>query len=497
MRPLPLAIPVALAIPSVVLASEFSDFRIPEHRWQTLSVSFDASGSRYRENGYSPVRASRELQGSSGTVATWARDGDKRSYILSLDGAVSGNRRFRSEEYSFVSLQDSTHARDETESRNVSERWGLTAELRHFPWRAPFGALIRGRWNADYGQLWESQKSRRDRIDTLGFRRSENSRRDELWVYRNSLEADVSLGHGRVRDASGVQWARVLEARLLQIGAIRAPLSRGAKEKIAALFYLRPSLWTAHERPDRFFWREVERVLREDGVVDDQHLDAFAWLRAAEPYGVSAAQASFSRPSGHYLGALATFERQPVIGRQTSSFEDVSFSNDTLVARYAGEYSRRAHVSPEAVMVGAEAELHLPAGPRWQIDASGRVVGQNHKFPRTADVNSSAAASYLVADRWAITGSVFQARHIRRAGPFQVYASEGWSVAYSIGAAFFVEDRLLLRLSASENQDRYSQRDYRRESRFSLGLTYRFIGALQAPGLIDPMRLLPVTKPPY
>ena len=30
MRPLPLAIPVALAIPSLALASEFSDFRIPE-----------------------------------------------------------------------------------------------------------------------------------------------------------------------------------------------------------------------------------------------------------------------------------------------------------------------------------------------------------------------------------------------------------------------------------------------------------------------------------
>src|SRR5205823_173566 len=160
------------------------------------------------------------------------------------------------------------------------------------------------------------------------------------------LTADVSLGHGRVRDATGVQLARLLEARLLEAGAIRAPLSRAAKERIAALYYLRPSLSVAHERPDRFFWREVGRVLRE---------------------------------------------------------------------------------------VGAEAELHLPAGPRWQIDASGRVVGQNHKFPRTADVYSSAAASYLVADRWAITGSVFQARYIRRAGPFQVYASDGWSVAYSIG----------------------------------------------------------------
>ena len=269
MRPLPLAIPVALTVPSLALASEFSDFQIPEHRWQTLSVSFDASGHRYRENGSYPTR-DRNVEGTLGTSASWARDGDKRSYILSLDGAVSGDRRFRSDEHSYVSLQGSTHVGDETELRNVSERWNLTAELRRFPWRAPFGGLIRGRWIADYEQSWRSEERKEDNRDTLGFRRSENSRRYETWGYRHFLEADVSLGHGRVRDASGVQWARVLEARLLEIGAIRAPLSRGAKEKIAALYYLRPSLGLAHERPERFFWREVERVLREDGVVDEQ-----------------------------------------------------------------------------------------------------------------------------------------------------------------------------------------------------------------------------------
>jgi hypothetical protein len=149
-------------------------------------------------------------------------------------------------------------------------------------------------------------------------------------------------------------------------------------------------------------------------------------------------------------------------------------------------------------MVGAEAEFHLPAGTRWQIDASSRALASNRDFPHNLDLTSSASASCFVADRWAVAGSVSQAR-LYTLGGSSYSRPDDWRVSYGLSAGFFVEDRLLLGATALETQEseRYDRHYYSRDARFSLGLTYRFIGALQAPGLIEPMRLLPVTKAPY
>ena len=503
MRPLQLSIPFALTIPSLALASEFSDFRIPEHRWQTLSVRADAWGYRSHESGTQYTDSRRNVQGALGTDASWAIDADSHRYLLSLSAAAGGGRDRSSFESVFDAPSYWERHDDDSESRDVSERWGLAAELRRFPWRAPFGVLLRGRGFANYAQSWSNESRAREFRESQTSRRSESARDEERWTYLYFFQGDISLGHGRVRDATSVQWTRFLEARLLETGAIRAPLSRLTREKIAALFYLRPSLGAAHDRPDRFFWRELERLLREDPSVDEERLDAFTWLRADEPY--VAPRASFLRQSGHFVGLLTSFQGDHGVIRWTHNFVGADFQDDTLVSRFSGTFSEHERVTSDAVMLGAEAEFHLPAGLRWQVDVDGRLLASNRDFPHTVSLTSNAGAGYLVADRWAV--SVSQTRFYSKNQSLPPFDRLGrWQASYGISVGFFAEDRVLVQLSASEAQGRWlrggygepvpSLARYSRDAAFSLGLTYRFVGALQAPGLIEPMHLLPLGGEP-
>ena len=41
-----------------------------------------------------------------------------------------------------------------------------------------------------------------------------------------------------------------------------------ARRQLAEAFYLQPEFSSAHERSDKYYWREVERILRTDGALD-------------------------------------------------------------------------------------------------------------------------------------------------------------------------------------------------------------------------------------
>src|SRR5439155_78738 len=72
-------------------ASEFSRFRIPEHRWYSLTTDLFGSAqpghardsTRSEETGY--------LAGALGTTATWMLDADDRRYALQLSGSGQAN----------------------------------------------------------------------------------------------------------------------------------------------------------------------------------------------------------------------------------------------------------------------------------------------------------------------------------------------------------------------------------------------------------------------
>jgi hypothetical protein len=116
--------------------------------------------------------------------------------------------------------------------------------------------------------------------------------------------------------------------------------------------------------------------------------------------------------------------------------------------------------------------------------------------------STQAGASYLIADRWLATGSVAHERAIRqRTTSFGKVRSSNWGLLLRVDLDYYLEDHLSLRLSAASRQlaeatdgvpGAAARRAYLRNDNFSLGLSYRFIGAARAPGVIEPMgRLAP------
>ena len=312
MKPLLLlACCLALALPAAAATDPFSAFRIPEHSWWSGSASArssatrnhqDAGGDSYRYNSMFSLLEGRLARG-------WDSDALQYGYGISLNGQLQTEHT--------LSDQGDVEYREERDymAQYGTEYWRLDGSLRSYPWQMPLGLGISAVAVGNYGERW----SREDDLLGLGIpeaRRDEHRQTLTEHLYQTRLDVTFSAGFGRVRDASVVYDVHVLEQRLIETGALTRPLSAQARAKLAALYYVAPFYRTAHERPDRYVWRDVERLLREDGALRGDGLDAYSVLRAQEspaPAGRSA------RQRGWFVGAVGGTATRHYIGRSRTT----------------------------------------------------------------------------------------------------------------------------------------------------------------------------------
>jgi hypothetical protein len=296
--------------------------------------------------------------------------------------------------------------------------------------------------------------------------------------------ASAWLGLGQVRDATPVQQAHELEARLLRTGALTRALSDEARQKLAALYAVGGDLGRAHERPEKYFWRELERVLREDGALAPGSLDAYDVLRLFEP--ISPAKGTFFRRTGFFVGPAvtvatnrdhATFERT-----QSATF----YTADTVVATASSSFQETENFRSDVLFTSFQAEFHRPLNPRWQLDSWSSVgIRESGEFPF---VQNALSLGYLHADRWLgivradqSAQAIGHSRHLDR-----------WDVNLGGELYYFLEDSWALRFVANERQSRAPGR-FDRRGDFALSLTWIVSGLFEAPGLVGAMRPTPPT----
>jgi hypothetical protein len=147
------------------------------------------------------------------------------------------------------------------------ESWSLGGSHRRYPWAVPIGFEAAANLGGSYAQSWSAQDVRTFLLESGGSIETNRSDNVERWSYQNSVAASASAGWGRVRNATGIYDALVLEERLLGTGALTRALSPAARRRLADVMYLRGALDTVRERPGRFLWQEIERVLSEDGAL--------------------------------------------------------------------------------------------------------------------------------------------------------------------------------------------------------------------------------------
>jgi hypothetical protein len=322
MRLLAVLAALGLLVPPVVVqADPFSDFRIPDHSWRSGTLNASATGDWFDGN-------TSDLEGKSSyfnsvlrPTLTLARDSDPLQ--LSLGLGLAGNVLVLHSEQ--LQKAPGFEGRRDNREQGITEIWQLDGSLRAYPWAPPLGFGLSGFATGAYRQEWARTHAVNTTSDVIK-ERFELSDRQDLHTYGYNVILAASAGLGRVRDATVIADVYVLEQRLREAGAISRPLSKEARERLAALYYVAPFYVYAHDRPDRHAWRDIERIVREDGALSERGFDAYSVVRAREPYLYRV-----SRLRGWFAGPVALARHDHGVARLDRYQNIRVYENDCLV----------------------------------------------------------------------------------------------------------------------------------------------------------------------
>lgn len=461
------------ALSTVVHAEDlYADFHVPEHRSFSCLLRSGGSGSWSNSNtGFGTSHAS-SGSGQLSSQLSWSSESEARLSDVRLETSVDGGQtRFRDRPFPTSEATRLQRQGDQRLALHGGERCYFGGSMLAVELSA--GALL------DFHQFVSSE-ARRDLNGTFeDFIGSENL----AHFYGQQGTVSVSVGHGRVRDVSGVFATQLIEQRLLATGRLAHALSPGARLRLAQLHYIADDFVAAHDRPSRYFWREAERVLREDGALREGTLDAYTLERLLEPAFRSA---TFRRTTGCFVGPFW-------FGNETRGHRDAEIrlsrtvlDNGTLIFNDFSSSSQRTSLDEQQAGVGMSGEVHRPMGMRWQTDAFASTsyeVGPRRAWGAFASLQ----AEYMIADRWHASA---QLRHQLRSRRLNGTRTEpAWRFDSAAGLSYLVEDSWSIDAefftiqSQSRDGDFSLSPSYQRASRLTFGLTYRPFGRFAAPGL--------------
>ncbi len=499
-RRAPIALLLAFAVSSA-RADEFSDFRIPKHSLRSGAFDLSGTANRFRDSGTQLGDASWSDEYSSSAIAgldvSWLLDSDPK--LMSLRALVrgGGGRSGSKGENATSSPLGVFRGNGSGANWRTNEEAFLSFDGREYPWPIAVGFTAHSRAEGIWLNDWESTNRSESIASPFSYeeQRSGDARSNQQTVY--SLEGGVGFGVGRVRDATGVYRARILEHRLEARGVLAHALSAAAASRLAQLFYVE-SDYKIHDRGAKYFWGQVEAILRDDGALARSGLDASTALRLLEPEGVPASlkntTQAIPRPVGWYVGVrLDGGHVHSTMQREMHQVTVVV--QDTLPPQRTDVFDREKFDGEhDIIYVGPAFELHRPIGLRWQLDGSmlAQSALPNQQFDHALRVSTTASLSWLISDRWLWQSSIRQLRSYVTPPSRPLGREDRWSVGYGTGVRYFFEDFLSADLSVDELQ--VSRRTpevsgFTRSGQIQLGLTYHVFGAHEAQGLIAPDRL--------
>ena len=456
--------------------SAYSAYRIPRHRWSQWTATFAGRADRSDFTGFEEQRdRSGQLQGELRTRLTGGFDSEPLFQNWSLSLSAFGATEHSESEQALAPVV----RRTELTRRTLSEGISGSYFVRAYPWEFPLGFGAGTSHSLSWLRLTSSDLYEQRDPD---FRLVEVFT-DALDRWRWFGSASLEVGLGRVRDVTPVYEAQVLEDRLLASGALVHALSRASRERLAALFAVRGDMQYAHERPDKYFWEELERVLIEDGALERGSLSLYNAHRILEPVSI---RGRILRFKGWFVGPFV----RPTIMQSNDSWESSYnrefYAADTLYDSFAARSEYDRYMRDDRIFSGFGIEYYLPAGPNWQFDVFQTTYIQ--ESGENLESRSSAFAVWTVSDRWLATGRV--THELMWEGPRGDRSPGPWTVRYGADLSYFLEDRWALTLSALEIQQHEDDR-FSRSGSYSVGISYVISGLFEAPGLTAQMRPIP------
>jgi len=506
---------VMCILPHVLKADGFADFRIPKHKVYNLGGRLTGwAENDYRDYQSERVRTSYEV--SNGVLwGRWLYDSDPLRADLTLYLYGSGDlRSWRSKN----TPDDTTVSQLKTNWQDLSESWRLQASTRYYPFPVPVGLTAGTGAQGSYAQGWSSQYWK----STQGAHLSTNRQDHEAFIFDYNITANVGLGVGRVRDASPVYDIYVLEKRLRDLGVLTRELKPETRRRLAQVWVAGTDHTIIRDRPHKYFWQDVERILREDGALREEGLDAYSAYRIAESYrsgsswvgpgvwpsprSLSEAFGRFRRDCGWFAGLVVEGQHEHHIERRFTRAREQEADSGVYSLDTSHSASARIENFDDDFLFGPQLEFHRPLGWPLQLDAVSTIFLPQDNMAHAIRATTSVKLTYLVADRWVASGTVQHQRLIEEYS-YPRYdrreRTDSWTVSVGANVQYFVEDRLSLALSLSHSQGRTAYEhtgydptvSYTRSNMAMLGISYDFLGVMEAPGLIPRATLPPVAWP--
>jgi hypothetical protein len=475
-----------LLVPALAAADPFAGYRIPDHHWRGGTLGLQTSGTSLT-NPSAPDTKDGDLFGR--LAGRWMQGWDSDALNWNIGAGVGGQIDSRATDDN-QEILPGLPATDHTYDRARDGDWGIGGSLTTYPFAPPLGLAVGGNLQGQNRRMWSTEDI------AIGDPPVDGS---ELHIERDNrlqqLDAIgfAAAGVGHVRDATVVYDAHVMEQRLRDEGVLTRPLSPAARERLAALLAVAPSFVVVHERPDRFEWREIERVLREDGALGPQGLDARAAMKASEDYRVG----SLQRLTGWFAGPRIAGTHGRWTTQATTDATSRTYVAGSLTDESSYQDALSDDQSEDVLWAGGQAEWHHALGWEQQLDAMAVVQAPVRSGESGLDATTGVSVGWLVAERWSATGRVQYGRHyFSPRGADGVLQDDRWTLGCGIEARYHIEDRLSLSLSLYDAQMRdhpvdsgtgESYRTFQHQSRLQLALSYAFLGRLEAPGIMSPM----------
>jgi hypothetical protein len=484
---------VALVCTSAILLAPvasaqdaYSDFRVPEARSFTWLVNGSARWNQQNEAFPGFLTDNRTAVGDLFTAAARHAESEALVSDLVLDLRGTWNTTRLTSSFSDSTGEQARDFSGDTGDYQASATASTTRYLHGSGWGVDAAVDAFYEYSRNANASTTSQAS--------PFSRLIFGEDDVFHSYHGSLDALLGPGYGRVRDVTGVFDMQVLEHRLEATGRLRHPLSPAARQRLAELFSVSGDFLSAHDRPDRYLWREAERILREDDAIEAGTFDAWSLVRALEPATLSIV---VTRRAGWRVAAAyeVALDRGHSDADRKSTIEFVSIGSPPELLQVTS--GSRTSLDENRGFANASVEYHRPFGMHWQTDFSGTArYGDGPR--RQIVITPAVGLTNVLADRWVATatGSLVSVSEILDGAR----SSPAWTARVTAQLSYFFEDSWSIAAGLDHQRARplftdatgvTSVQGSQRQTQLVLALTYRPVGRFEAPGLHVAERLAP------
>jgi hypothetical protein len=274
--------------------------------------------------------------------------------------------------------------------------------------------------------------------------------------------------------------AQLVEQRLLKTGRLTRPLTPEGRARLARLFYVAPDHFAVHDRPTKYLWRDIEKVLRDDGALADGTLDAWSVLRGLEP---ALEGANITRAAGHFIAPFVFVSAARGHVDEDQIFDTGEIRNGVPVSSSHTDASLRQQLRDDRAGVGVEVLVARPVSMRTHTQLSLQATAGSHD---QLALRTIARAFEILADRW-YTELDFQ-HDVSSERSHGARLQPVWLTAGQVQLGYFLEDAWSAHVNwiSVQNQERAPVSGasfYSRNSQVTVGLTYRPFGRFDAPGV--------------